>query len=562
MRRRGWPGPGLRLALPLILLAGRAVPASAAVLAPPPPLRAQTAGLGAWLSAAREGLSTAASVDDAALEAGGVASILSVYLDQYEPLESWYGPGGPHGVEPVASAVARGEARFHAVLSARSAPAIRTGIAALLATLDTVAALAAAARVPTVVDPGPVPAAAPAVGPALETRRARTPEIGGVLAMLRVAESRFAVGDAPGALAQVEQVYLQAIEELEPRLPGPVAREIETVIHLRLRPQLARAAEPEAVTASFAALGASLAAADAALAGGTSFWFGAVNAFVIIAREGLEAVLLIGAILAYLAGSRAPRRESRRVLAGAGLGLVGTFATWLGARTFLPVSGAGRELMEGVTALVAVGVLLWVSHWLFQKTYLHDWRAYLRSKVGDAVTSGSAFAMAGLAFAAVYREGFETVLFYQALLYDASPAAVLAGFLPGAALIGGLGFAVLRIGVQLPLRMLFPLTNAILLYLAFVFLGKGIYNLQEAGVFAPRPIGWLPDQDLLRQVFGFYPLAETLLAQAAFLSLLAATWLIYGRRRRTLAAAAGRMPEPLRQARAARAAPSRPAGVP
>jgi len=319
---------------------------------------------------------------------------------------------------------------------------------------------------------------------------------------------------------------------VEARLPGPVSREVESLIHLRLRPQLARSARGDDVGATFAALYAGLAEADAALAGGTTFWFGAANAFVIIVREGLEAVLLIGAILAWLTGSHAPRRESRRVLAGAGLGIVATFGTWLAARTILPVSGAGRELMEGVTALVAVGVLLWVSHWLFQKMYIHDWKTYLRSKVGEAVTTGSALAMAGLAFAAVYREGFETVLFYQALMFDASAAAVLAGFLPGMALIVGLGVAVLRLGVRLPLRTLFGITNAILLYLAFVFLGKGIYNLQEAGVFAPRPIGWLPDHDVLRQLFGFYPLAETLVAQAAFLTALAATWMFYVVRRR------------------------------
>jgi high-affinity iron transporter len=372
-------------------------------------------------------------------------------------------------------------------------------------------------------------------GISAELRAARTSEIARILGSLHEAESRWEAGDAAGALALVEQTYLQDVEPLEARLPGPVSRQVESLIHLRLRPQLARATPGEEVRATFLSLYASLADADAALAGGTTFWFGAANAFVIIVREGLEAVLLIAAIVAYLTGARAPKRDTRRVFAGAGLGVFATFLTWLGARTILPVSGAGRELMEGVTALVAVGVLLWVSHWLFQKTYIHDWKTYLRERVGQAATTGSAVAMAGLAFAAVYREGFETVLFYQALLFDSTSAAVLAGFIPGVALMAGLGVAVLRLGVRLPLRLLFGITNGILLYLAFVFLGKGIYNLQEAGVFAPRPIGWLPDHDLLRELFGFYPLAETLLAQAAFLTLIAATGAFYILRRRALA---------------------------
>jgi high-affinity iron transporter len=290
------------------------------------------------------------------------------------------------------------------------------------------------------------------------------------------------------------------------------------------------------VQAVFAALYAGLADADAALAAGPSFWFGAANAFAIILREGLEAVLLIAAMLAYLTGMGAARSARVRIYMGALAGVIASFATWGLARTLLPVSGASREILEGVTALVAVAVLVYVSHWLFQKTYIHDWKNYLRERVGEAVTAGSALAMAGLAFAAVYREGFETVLFYQALLYDSSSAAVLAGFAPGILIILAIGVAIIRTGVKLPLRKLFAVTNGILLYLALVFTGKGIYNLQEAGLFAPHPLSWAPDHEALRQLFGFYPLAETALAQLAFIVLMAATYAYY-RRRQTVPSA-------------------------
>jgi high-affinity iron transporter len=231
------------------------------------------------------------------------------------------------------------------------------------------------------------------------------------------------------------------------------------------------------------------------------------------------------------------------VYAGVGAGVLASLATWVAAVTLVPVSGASRELVEGVTALVAVGVLLYVSHWLFQKTYIHDWKAYLEQHLGRAVTRGSAFAMAGLAFAAVYREGFETVLFYQALMFDAGAGAVLAGFAPGILIIAAIGYGIVRLGLRLPLKRVFGITGSVLLYLAFVFIGKGLYNLQEAGLFSPHPLPWMPDHEALRQLLGLYPLAETLLAQAGFLTLLAAA-AVWHRARSRAAAATHAAPPP------------------
>jgi high-affinity iron transporter len=227
-------------------------------------------------------------------------------------------------------------------------------------------------------------------------------------------------------------------------------------------------------------------------------------------------------MLAYLGRVERGGRHQRQIFAGVAAGIVASLATWVVAATLIPVSGASREMVEGVTALLAVSVLLYVSHWLFQKTYIHDWKAYLEANVGRAVTRGSALAMAGLAFAAVYREGFETVLFYQALMFDAGPGAVLAGFVPGILVISAIGFGIVKMGLRLPLKRAFAITGGVLLYLAFVFLGKGIYNLQEAGLFAPRPLAWVPDHEAMRQLLGLYPLAQTLVAQAALLLLLAA----------------------------------------
>ena len=496
-------------------------------------------GLEAWLDATTAQLTALAAATDEELSRTGVQRLLRVYLDAYEPIENWYGPGAPYGVEPLATLVMRGETRFHAALQARGPAALRSAMTALHEEVRAVREAALRAGVPLVPDA----AAAVALGDvqsAAPPRGLRTPEIRGIVEALSVAQTEFRAGRSAAALQGVEQAYLQQFEPIEARLAGPVTRRVESLIHIRLRPLLARGAPASDVDPVFGALYAALEEADASLAAGSSFWFGAANAFAIIMREGLEAVLLIAAMLAYLTGIGAQRVHRQRIWAGAAGGVAASFGTWWLARTLLPVSGANREILEGVTALVAVAVLVYVSHWLFQKTYIHDWKNYLRTRMGTALTTGSALAMAGLAFAAVYREGFETVLFYQALLYDSSSTAVLAGFVPGVLIITAIGAAILRLGAKLPLRQLFAVTNTILLWLAFVFLGKGIYNLQEAGLFAPHPLAWMPDNEVLRQLLGMYPLVETLLAQLAFLTGLLAMYVYY--RRRIVPASATRSP--------------------
>jgi high-affinity iron transporter len=398
--------------------------------------------------------------------------------------------------------------------------------------------------------------AAPGASAHVSPPAVETEEISALAAELERGRVAYREGRRDEALTSVEHAYLERFEPLESRLPSDLVGRIERAIHLSLRPDIRAGAPVERVDLAFASLYADLERADRRLASGASFWFGAVNAFAIIFREGLEAVLLVGAMLAYLGRMGGGRRHQRQVWVGVLGGIVASLATWVVASTLIPVSGASRELVEGVTALLAVAVLLYVSHWLFQKTYIHDWKAYLEEHLGRAVTRGSALAMAGLAFAAVYREGFETVLFYQALMFDAGPAAVLAGFFPGIVVIAAIGYGIVRMGLRLPLKRVFGITGAVLLYLAFVFLGKGLYNLQEAGLFAPTPLPGVPDHEALRQLLGLYPLAETLLAQATLLLLLSAgaVWLRTAASRRPTTT---RTPHPA-SSRANAAAPDAP----
>lgn len=492
--------------------------------------------------------------------------VLDVYIGRQEFIELYYGPGGR--LAPRAELVAtveEAEARFHTLMQrlGEDPPPQPTEVDSLVNELDAqLDAVIAAAEVDGV-PPAPPEAALPgdedadaaeasadgsgagqrpaSTGARVATSQARTPEIRAILARLDDAETAIAAGRRDDALRAVESAYLDGFEPLESLLPADRVHVIERLFHMSLRPALAGggATEPAAILAE---LRGELLIADGRLADGSGKAFAAFNAFAIIFREGLEAVLLVAAILAYLQASGADPRHRRHVMYGVLAAIAASLGTWALARTLIPIGGAQRELIEGVTALLAVGVLVYVSHWLFHKTYVQDWMAYLKRKVGGAVSAGSALAMVMLAFAAVYREGFETVLFYQALGNEAGGGAVVAGFVPGALLIVGIAWAIIRLGLRLPMKTVFGLTNAVLLYLAFVFLGKGMYSLQEAGVFAPTPLWDLPSNRGLELLFGYHPMAETLLPQAAFLTLLAGTWIWYRQRLRRASAAAGSTP--------------------
>ena len=520
-----------RSIVPIVCCLCAAPPSAGGVLAQAAPAEAgeeahavaASAGLAEWVAALDAALLDVADLAAAGDVGGATGLVVRAYLDHMEPLEGYYGRGAVHGVPGLAERVTALEAEFHGLMQERDGAAMAGRAEALRASLAGLPGAARAAGVPL----RPAGVVARVLDDRTASGSARTPEIAAIVEEVDAARRLYDAGDAAGALAGIEHAYLERFEVLEPLVPGTHVRRIESLIHLQLRPQLTRGAEPEVVRGGFNALRAELLLVDESLAAGTPFWFAAVNSFAIIVREGLEAVLLVGALLAYLGAIGAERKHRRQIYVGVAAGLAASVGTWVLARTLLPVTGASRELLEGVTALVAVGVLLYVSHWLFQKAYIHDWKQYLRERVGAAATGGSVLAMAGLAFAAVYREGFETVLFYQALLYDAPRGSVLAGFVPGTVLILGIGFAIIRLGLRLTQKKVFAFTNAILIYLAFVFLGKGLYNLQEGGVFAPLPLEWIPESAALQQVFGLYPVAQTVLAQLALAAALGATWVIY-----------------------------------
>lgn len=245
--------------------------------------------------------------------------------------------------------------------------------------------------------------------------------------------------------------------------------------------------------------------------------FGA--SFTIIFREGLEAVLVITALFGYLrTGMRSARQH---VLRGVGLAFVATLISWIVLRFLVRIAPVGRELLEAIITFIAVGVLFWVSFWLVSRLDRQRWMEFLNAQAWAAMANGNALGLVSLGFVAVYREGFETALFYEVLLSLSrrSELFVLYGFLAGTLALGAVAWLLLRGGQRLPIRTFMSLAVAIVLLLSVAFIGKAMQNLQEAGfASATSLIGVFPRLPRpIAEFTGIHPTVETLAAQAVLL---------------------------------------------
>ncbi|HKW49480.1 MAG TPA: cytochrome c/FTR1 family iron permease, partial [Gemmatimonadaceae bacterium] len=241
-----------------------------------------------------------------------------------------------------------------------------------------------------------------------------------------------------------------------------------------------------------------------------------VQSFLIILREGFEAILVIGAVVAFLLKT-GHRERLREIWTGVALGLVASAVTAVVLKTVLGAMPASREIIEGLTLLVAVAVLFSVSYWLISRVEAAKWQQFIREKVNTALAQGGGKALAFVAFLAVYREGAETALFYQAL-FDEGPRVALPislGIIIGFAALAVIFTLFYRYGVRIPLRKFFGVTSVLLYYMAFVFMGKGVRELQEGNA---MPITLIPGFPHI-EALGLYPTWETVLAQVLLLAL-------------------------------------------
>ncbi|MCW8944592.1 MAG: FTR1 family iron permease [Sedimenticola sp.] len=242
----------------------------------------------------------------------------------------------------------------------------------------------------------------------------------------------------------------------------------------------------------------------------SSFWGLLVQAFLILLREGFEAMLVITALVTYLRRQQATDKV-RVIYQGAVLALLASFLTaWLLTVVF-EISGAGQEALEGVTMLLAAVVLFYVSYWLISKSEAARWQAFINSQIDQALTRSSTFALGLAAFLAVYREGAETVLFYQALAgqADGSWEPLLIGFCGALVALLVLYKVMQMASFRLPIGLFFTITAVLLYYLAVSFAGNGILELQEAGWVGITPL----DGGLTITWLGVYPSVESMAAQ-------------------------------------------------
>jgi high-affinity iron transporter len=241
-----------------------------------------------------------------------------------------------------------------------------------------------------------------------------------------------------------------------------------------------------------------------------------LQSFLIILREGFEAILVIGAVVAFLLKT-GHRERLRSIWLGIVLALLASGATAIILRTVLSAIPATQEIVEGATLLVAVAVLFSVSYWLISRVEAAKWQQFIREKVNNALEHGGGRALAFVAFLAVYREGAETALFYQALFNEGAHVAlpISMGIVAGFAALAVIFTLFYRYGVRIPLRPFFTVTSVLLYYMAFVFMGKGVRELQEGNVMPISVIRGMPTIEAL----GLYPTWQTVLAQFVLLGL-------------------------------------------
>ena len=254
------------------------------------------------------------------------------------------------------------------------------------------------------------------------------------------------------------------------------------------------------------------------------------SSLFVLLREGLEAILVLAAVMAFVVKS-GQRNALPYIHAGWSGALLMGALTWAAATWLVDISGAGREITSGVTALIASAMLIYVGFWLHDKTHAQAWQKFLKDKVGAALEKKTLWALALISFFAVYRELFETVLFYQALwaqTNDSTRPALWSGMLAASLTLLVTGWGLFRFGIRLPLNSFFSGTSLLLAILAVIFAGQGVASLQEAGIVAASPVNFIS-----LPMLGVLPTAQTLMTQLAVIGILFLCYRIPIRRRRS-----------------------------
>ncbi|HXT43531.1 MAG TPA: FTR1 family protein [Pseudonocardiaceae bacterium] len=260
------------------------------------------------------------------------------------------------------------------------------------------------------------------------------------------------------------------------------------------------------------------------------------QSFLIIFREGLEAVLLLTALLGYLEATKATQYR-KPITWGVIIGLAATAVTYLVLRSVLAVLPVGREVLEAAVATAAVAVLLYISFWLIARLEHRRWMEFLRSRLFNAVSIGSTTALVLVGFTAMYREGLETALLYQALVEFGEGLGwwIIVGLAVGLVTLAVVSYLIFRLGRRLPIKTFLVCAVLLLMATSVAFLGNAVRSLQTADLVDLTPIDGLPRAPIfLSQALGYWPSVQTLSSQAVLVAVyvLGATWLLMVRPRR------------------------------
>jgi high-affinity iron transporter len=351
--------------------------------------------------------------------------------------------------------------------------------------------------------------------------------------LLREASELYAKGQREAAYQKAVEAYLDGFEMAEPALfakDASFGRSLEGQF-TQFRNAIRQGATPEEIQNRRLEIEGLLEQASQIITRADAFsgYYAFANSALIILREGLEAALILAAILAMLRVIGASQ-AIRYIHLGWILALVAGLLTWLATETVLTISGQHRESMEGFISVFAAVALFYVGYWLHTRTEAKKWHAFIQEKVKDVVSTKKILGLVGISFFAVYREAFEVVLFYQALWLqgESNHAPVIWGFAVGLAALVLATFAIFKLGLRIPLKYFFGATGTLLYIMAFIFAGNGIKELQAAGWMPSTPLRFPPQVPVL----GIYPTVETIAAQAAMLVAFMATSFWLSRERR------------------------------
>jgi high-affinity iron transporter len=333
---------------------------------------------------------------------------------------------------------------------------------------------------------------------------------------LRESLEAYSRGDRDQAGARALSAYLDGFEPVEAVLAtrdGALLGQVEKAM-AGFRAAIARGEPQPALRQRLADTEKLLDQAETALAPEAASDLSTfLGAFTILLREGLEALLVVIAMIAFL--RKAERTEALPYVHGGwAAALAAGAATWAVATYAIGISGASRELTEGFGSLLAAVILLSVGIWMHGKSQAAEWRRYIKEKMQGALSRGSAWFLFGLAFIVVYREVFETILFYAALWTPDNGPTILAGALSGVALLAAIAWAMLRYSRTLPVTEFFKYSAILIAILTVVLAGKGVGALQEAGMILVTPLAGVPRITIL----GLFPTLEAVGTQALALA--------------------------------------------